>query len=54
MGEKASASFEGVITDEVGAFTVKGSGGEVKVGYFTDVSWRKTSISRGEDLMLIP
>jgi hypothetical protein len=26
----------------------------VKVGYFTDVSWRKISMSRGEDLMLMP
>ena len=38
MGENASASFEGVIIDEVGAVTVNGSGGGVKVGYFTDVS----------------
>jgi hypothetical protein len=54
MGENASASFEDVITEEVGTFTVKGSGGEVKVGYFTDVSWRKISISRGEDFILMP
>ena len=54
MGENASASFEGVIIDEVGALTVNGSGGEVKVGYFTDVSWRKISMSRGVDLILVP
>lgn len=54
MGENASASFEGVMIDEVGALTVNGSGGEVKVGYFTDVSWRKISISRGVDLILVP
>lgn len=54
MGENASASFEGVIIDEVGAVTVNGSGGEVKVGYFTEVSWRKISMSRGEDLILMP
>ena len=53
MGENASASFEGVMIDEVGAVTVNGSGGEVKVGYFTDVSWRKTSMSRGVDLILM-
>jgi len=40
--------------DEVGVVTVNVSGGEVKVGYFTDVSWRKISMSRGEDLMLMP
>ena len=54
MGENASASFEGVMIDEVGAVTVSGSGGEAKVGYFTDVSWRKISMSRGDDLMLMP
>ena len=54
MGENASASFEGVIIDEVGVVAASGSGGEVKVGYFTDVSWRKISMSRGDDLMLIP
>ena len=54
MGENASASFEGVIIDEIGVVTENGSGGEVKVGYFTDVSWRKISMSRGEDFMLIP
>ena len=54
MGENASASFEGVIIDEVGVVTVNGSGGEVKVGYFTDVSWRKISMSKGEDLMVTP
>lgn len=40
--------------DEVGALTVNGSGGEVNVGYFTDVSWRKISMSRGVDLILVP
>ena len=54
MGENASASFEGVMIDEVGALTANGSGGKVKVGYFTDVSWRKISISRGVDLILVP
>lgn len=54
MGENASASFEAVMIDEVGALTVNGSGGEVKVGYFTDVSWRKISMSRGVDLILVP
>ena len=54
MGENASASFEGVIIDGVGVATVNGSGGEVKVGYFTDVSWRKISMSRGEDLIVTP
>jgi len=54
MGENASASFEGVTVVGVKAVTVSGSGGEVKVGYFTDVSWRKISTSRGEDLMLTP
>ena len=54
MGENASASFEEVIIDEVGAATVNGSGGEAKVGYFTDVSWRKISMSKGVDLILTP
>ena len=53
MGENASASFEEVIIDEVGVATVNGSGGEVKVGYFTDVSWRKISMSKGVDLILV-
>ena len=54
MGENASASFEGVIIDDVEVVAPSGSGGEVKVGYFTDVSWRKISMSIGDDLMLIP
>ena len=54
MGENASASFEGATIDEVGAVTVNGSGGDAKVGYLTEVSWRKISMSRGEDFMLIP
>jgi len=54
MGENASASLEGVIMDELGVVAAGGSGGEVKVGYFTDVSWRKISMSRGDDLMAMP
>ena len=53
MGENASASFDGVMIDEVVVVAASGSGGEVKVGYFTDVSWRKISMSKGVDLILV-